>query len=123
MVVLDAQTADRRGHPAILIAMIVNAAALANLPTNGHALKQSIFENQVARVISLGEIAILVQSFRAHVVTDDVVLDIFESEVALGNGGDALHPIGDGEQFGCDVLWHEAPPDDNPENAGIAEEL
>jgi hypothetical protein len=46
-----------------------------------------------------------------------------QGEVAFGDGGEALHPIGDVELLGCDVLRHRKPPSGNPERAGIAEEL
>ena len=37
--VLHFQAADRRGHPTILVAMIVDAAGLADLPADGHAFE------------------------------------------------------------------------------------
>ncbi len=50
MIILHAQAAHRDGHPAILITMVMDAAMLADFPTNGHALEHFIFENQVAGV-------------------------------------------------------------------------
>src|SRR5205807_6794809 len=44
-IVLDAQPADGRGHPAILVAMIVDAAVLADFPADGHTFKEIILEN------------------------------------------------------------------------------
>ena len=43
-------------------------------------------------------------------MADDVVLDVFESEIAPGDRGETLDPIGNRELFGCDVLCHQAPP-------------
>src|SRR4029077_143783 len=59
-VILHAQAADGRGHPAILVAMIVDAAVLADVPADGHALENFILENQVARVAALGKKTIFV---------------------------------------------------------------
>src|SRR5260370_38718446 len=80
--ILDLQPADGRGHPTILIAMIVNAAGLANLPTDGHALEDFVLEDEVARVVALRKIAVLVDRLRARRVADAVVLDGFEGAMA-----------------------------------------
>src|SRR5258706_6743944 len=52
-VVLHAEAADGRGHPAVLVAMIVDAAVLADFPADGHALEEIVLENQIARVAAL----------------------------------------------------------------------
>src|SRR5216683_2963982 len=108
--ILDLQPADGRGHPTILIAMVVNAAGLADLPTDGHALEDGVLEDKVASVVALGKIAVFVERLRARRVADDVVLDVFEGEVAPGDRGETFHPVGNGELFGCDVLCHQTPP-------------
>src|SRR6266852_8157983 len=56
--ILDLQPADGRGHPAILIAMVVNAAGLADLPADGHALEDFVFEDEIASVVALRKIAV-----------------------------------------------------------------
>jgi hypothetical protein len=104
--ILDFQAADGSGHPAILIAMIVDAALLADFPADGHALEEIVFENEIARVVALGEEAIFVEAPGAHGVVEDVVLHIFEREVALGNGSEALDPVGDGELLDGELFWH-----------------
>jgi hypothetical protein len=104
--ILDFQAADGSGHPAVLIAMIVDAAVLADFPADGHALEKIIFENKIARVIAFGEEAILVERFGTDGVLHDVVLDIFKRKVALGNSGEALDPIGDGELIDGELFWH-----------------
>ena len=104
--ILHFQAADRRGHPAILVAMIVDAAVLPDLPADRHALEKIVFENQIARVIPLGKKNILFERFRSHGVAHDVILNIFEGEVALGNGAEALDPIRDGECFDVELIWH-----------------
>jgi hypothetical protein len=45
MKILDAEFADGSGHPTVLIAMIVDAAGLANLPADGHTFEDVILEN------------------------------------------------------------------------------
>src|SRR5437879_4857101 len=72
-IILDAQAADGRGHPAILVAMIVDAAVLADVPAKRHAFKQIVAENEIARVISLGEEAVFLEALGVHGVADDVV--------------------------------------------------
>jgi len=53
--ILDFQAADGSGHPAILIAMIVDAAVLADFPTDGHALEEIVLEDEIAGVIAFGK--------------------------------------------------------------------
>jgi hypothetical protein len=102
--ILDFQPADRSGHPAVLIAMIVNAAVLADFPANGHALEKIVFENQIAGVISFGEEEIFFECFGSDGVVNNVVLNIFERKTALGNSGEALDPVGDGKLLGGELF-------------------
>jgi hypothetical protein len=104
--ILYFQPADRSGHPAVLIAMIVDPAVLANFPANSHTLEQIVLENQIPCVVSLGEEEIFFQCFRAHRVMDDVVLNIFEREIALRDSGETFDPIGDGELLDGQLFWH-----------------
>ena len=104
--ILDFQAADGSGHPAVLIAMIVNATVLADFPADGHALEEIIFENEIAGVVAFGEKEIFFDGFGADGVADDVVLHIFEREVALGDRGEAFDPIGDGERLDGELFWH-----------------
>ena len=83
--ILDFQAADGSGHPAILITMIVNPAVLADFPADRHALEEIVFENEIARVIAFGEEEIFFERFGAHGVVDDVVLNVFEREGAIGD--------------------------------------
>jgi len=75
-VILDAEAADGSGHPTILAAMIVNAAVLADVPANGHALEDVVPEDEIASVIAFGKEKILVEGLRADGVADDVVLHV-----------------------------------------------
>jgi hypothetical protein len=86
--------------------MIVDAAVLADFPADGHALEEIVFENEVAGVVALGEETIFVEALGAHGVVEDVVLHDFESEVALGNGSEALDPVGDGELLDGELFLH-----------------
>src|ERR1700682_2354101 len=71
--ILHFEAADGRGHPTILAAMIVDAAGLASFPTNGHALEDVVFEDEIAGVIALGEEEILVERFGANGVVEDIL--------------------------------------------------
>ena len=104
--ILDFQTTDGGGHPAVLIAMIVDAAVLPNFPTDSHALEEIVFEDEVAGVIAFGEEEIFFDCLRTNGVANDVVLDIFEREIALGDSGKALDPVGDGELLDGELFLH-----------------
>jgi len=67
-VVLHAQAANGDNHPAILVAMVVDAAGLADFPADGHAFEKGVFENQIAGVVAFGEIAIFCEAFSLDVV-------------------------------------------------------
>ncbi len=95
--VLDFQAADGRGHPAVLIAMIVDTAVLADFPADGHALEEIVLENEIARVIPFREKKIFFQRLGFDGMLDDVVLDVLEREVALGDGCKSFDPVRDGE--------------------------
>jgi len=81
-----------RGHPTILIAMVVNAAGLADLPTDGHALEDFVLEDEIASVVALRKITVFVERLRAHRMADDEVLDAFEGEIAPGDRGETFDP-------------------------------
>ncbi len=83
--ILDFQAADGCGHPAILIAMIVDAAVLTDFPANGHALEEIVFENEIAGVIAFGEEEIFFERLGTDGVVDDVVLNVFEREGTIGD--------------------------------------
>jgi hypothetical protein len=107
--VLDLQTANGSGHPTVLVAMVMNAAGLADFPADGHAFEDIVLENEIAGVVSFGEEKIFVESLRTNGMAKDVILNIFDGEIALGNGGETLDPIGDRELLGGHLLVHEAP--------------
>jgi len=49
--ILDEQTADGDGHPAVLVAVIVHGAGLADFPADGEQLIKRSFVDQVASVV------------------------------------------------------------------------
>jgi hypothetical protein len=104
--ILNFQPADGSGHPAILIAMIVDTAVLADFPTNGHTLEEVVLENEIARVVASRKEAVLVEGLRADSVMNNVVLNVFEREVTLGDSGEAFDPVGDGELLDGELFWH-----------------
>jgi hypothetical protein len=104
--ILHLQAADWSGHPAILVAMIVDAAELADFPADGHAFEHVVLENQVARVAAFGEEKIFFERFGADGVVENEALNIFEGEVAVGDGREVLDPVGDGELFDCELFGH-----------------
>ena len=105
-VVADAEAADGSGHPAVLTAMVVDAAVLAAFPAEGHALEESVFEDQIAGVAALGKENVGFEAGGLDGMMDDVVLDGFEGEVFFGDGGEAGDPVGDGDLRGGDILRH-----------------
>jgi len=108
--ILDLEAADGGGHPAILIAMIVDAGELADFPADGHTFEKIVFENEVAGVAALGEKNIFFERVGADVILDDEVLDIFEGEIPGGDGGEIFDPVGDGELSGGEIVGHRKPP-------------
>ena len=104
--ILDFQAADGSGHPAVLIAVIVDAAVLADFPADGHALEDRVFENEIAGVVAFGEEEVFFERFGADGVMEDVVLDGFESEVAFGDYGEVFDPLCDGELLDGELFWH-----------------
>ena len=104
--ILDFQSADGSGHPTILVAMIVDAAVLADFPADGHALEDCVFENEIAGVVAFGEEEVFFERFGADGMVEDVVLDGFESEVAFRKRGEAFDPVCDGELLDGELFWH-----------------
>ena len=104
--VLHFEAADWRGHPTILVAMIVDSAELADFPADGHAFEHVVLENQVAGVTAFGEEEILFERFGTDGVVEDEVLNIFEGEVAVGDGREIFDPVGDDELFDGELFGH-----------------
>src|SRR5579862_4895756 len=51
LVVLHAETADGRGHPAILVAMVVYRAGLSHFPADGNEFVERRLVDEIARVM------------------------------------------------------------------------
>jgi hypothetical protein len=116
--ILHFEAADGSGHPAILVAMIVDTAELADFPTNGHAFEKIIFEDKVASVTALGEMKIFVERFGTDVMARDVFLHIAERKISGGDGGEFFDPVRDGDLGGGEVVGHEVPPRDYTADEG-----
>jgi hypothetical protein len=111
VVVLDAEilyfeAANGCGHPAILVAVIVDAAELADFPADGHAFEHVVLENQVAGVAAFGEEEIFFQRFGTDGVAENVVLNSFQGEIAVGDRREIFHPIGNVELFDGELFGH-----------------
>ena len=61
--ILHAQLADRHGHPAILIAVIVDAAHLTRFPADGDDFEEIAFVNQIPCVVTPGIEEIRLETF------------------------------------------------------------
>jgi len=107
--ILDLQPADGSGHPTVLVAVVVDATELADFPADGHAFEDSIFEYEIAGVVAFGEEEIFIERLRTDGAAKDVILNIFEVEIALGDSGETLDPIGDRELLGGHLLVHDVP--------------
>ena len=90
--------------------MIVDAGELADFPADGHTFEEIVFENEIAGVAALGEKNIFFERVGADVILDDEVLDVFEGEIARGDGGEILDPVGDGELGDGEIVGHREPP-------------
>lgn len=108
--VLHFKTADWGGHPTILVTMIVDAAELSDFPADGHAFERVVLENQVAGVATFREEEIFFERLRTNGVVEDVVLNIFKGEVAVGYCCEIFHPVSDDELFGGELFGHGSPP-------------
>jgi 23S rRNA (adenine2503-C2)-methyltransferase len=91
--VLDAQAPDRRRHPAILSAMVVDAAHLAHFPANGHHFEEFALEDQVPRVVALRVEEIGRERIRVHGRLLRELEDARNREVSRRNRRKLLHEI------------------------------
>ena len=97
MEILDTQLADRDGHPAILSAMIVNAAGLADFPADGHDFKEFAFIDQISSVMAFGIEKVWFDGLTLNGMLLQVMLDIFERELLVMDFREALNPIVNGQ--------------------------
>src|SRR5580658_1831177 len=91
--ILYAQTPDRGNHPAILVAMIVNAAHLADIPADCHHFKKIAFVNQVSRVMALGVKKIGSKSFRLNSFLRGELKYARNGKLRLGYGAKLFYPL------------------------------
>jgi hypothetical protein len=107
--ILDLQPADGSHHPAVLVTMIVDAAELADFPADGHTFEDVIFEYKIAGVVAFGKEEVFVEGFRTDKMAKDIVLNIRECEFAIGDTGETLDPVRNGELLGGNLLVHDVP--------------
>jgi hypothetical protein len=93
--------------------------SLGRFPNRWHALEDFALENEVAGVVALGEKVVFVERLRVYGVSEDVVLHVLQREITFGNGGEAVHPVGNGQLVGGGLLLHQAPPKGNPKKGRI----
>lgn len=105
-IILHAQAADGRGHPAILVTVIMDTAALTNLPTNCHHLAELVAKNEIARVVAERKEEIGAQSGWIHRMFFHESEDAVHDEVPLSKSGKLFHPVVNGEYVGH-VEWGE----------------
>jgi hypothetical protein len=103
--------------------MIVDAAVLTDVPAKRHAFEQSVAENEIASVASLGKEAVFLEAVLADAVANDVVLDVLQREFGFGDSSEGLDPIFNAEFFRCDISCHAMPPNPGLGFAAIASEL
>ena len=97
--ILHSQAADGRDHPAILFAMIVDAADLADIPADGENFKELAFVDQISGVMAIGVKKVGSQGLRLN----GFALGEFEhagnGEFFFRNGAELFHPFINGDEF------------------------
>jgi len=91
--------------------MVVNAAGLADLPTDGHATRAYfVLEEEMARVVVPRKTQYLSKRLR-RTDADDEVIRRWRGEIAPGDRGDTFDAIVMVEFVRFDVLWPSCPAD------------
>ena len=90
---------DRRHHPAVLVAMIMNAADLAHVPADCEHFEQLAFIDQVPGVVALRVEKIGRKSFRANRFLSGKFHHARNREILLGNGAELFCPFVDCQLF------------------------
>lgn len=91
--ILNAQFANGHGHPAVLSAMIVDAADLAGLPADGKDFEEVAFENEIPGVVAPGVEKIGLERFDANLILLEVCFDFRERKVFAMNCRKAADPF------------------------------
>ena len=97
--ILHAQTTDRGDHPAILAAMIVNAADLAHIPADREDFEQFAFVDQVPRVMAIGVKNVGSQRLRLDGFALDKIQHVGNREFFFRDGAELLHPFINADHF------------------------
>ena len=83
MKILDQQAADGDGHPAVLVAVVVDGTGLADFPADGNQFVERSFVDQVAGVV----LAIPGEIGRQRVGVERGVLQEFAELLGFVEGG------------------------------------
>lgn len=105
--ILNLEAADGSRHPAVLVAMIVDAAELSDFPTDGHTFKDVVFENEIPGIAALGPEEIFLKGFGTNLMCNEEVLDVIKGEIGIADGGEFLDPIGDMHRHGGNGIRHK----------------
>src|SRR5206468_10779470 len=84
------------GHPAALVAMIMDGASLPALPADCDKLEHGSATNQVSRVMVSGEEEIRSKSLHVHTVIAHERQDVLAGKLLARNGGEAVSKVLDG---------------------------
>lgn len=106
--ILDAQFADGHGHPAVLPAMIVNPADLADFPADGKDFEEGTLEDEISRVVAFGVEKIGLERVNAELIVLKILLNFREREILVMNFGKAVHPFIDRQLRHSGLLSSEA---------------
>jgi hypothetical protein len=105
--ILHAQTADGRHHPAILAAVIVDAANLPGVPADSHHFEKFAFVNQVSRVVALGVKKIRGKRLRLNRFLSREIKDSPNGKLRFGDGAKLLYPFVDRKLFHRRASQHD----------------
>src|ERR1700730_10270489 len=108
--ILHAQPSNRRHHPAILVAMIVDAAHVPDFPADSHHFKKLTFINQVSRGMALGVKKITSQCLRANSPRLRELQHARNCEFFCGDGAQLFHPLVNRHVFHARRSFHRCPP-------------
>src|SRR5277367_3480503 len=97
--ILHAQTADGRDHPAILAAMIMDAAELADIPADREDFKEFAFVDQIPGVVAVGVKNVGGQGFRLNGFALGEFQHAGNGEFFFWNGAELFHPFINRDHF------------------------
>src|ERR1700734_2074747 len=105
--ILHAQTADRRHHPTILVAVIVDATNLADIPANGHDFEEVALVNQISRVVAFCVKKIRRKRIGLNRFLRGEIKDSRNRKLSFGNAAKLLYPVVNRQHFHRRASQHE----------------